>query len=121
MEQPDIVFSVEQLRCGQSEPCKPEPTPDDCGTADICDSDPDHPVTSSQGEEVDSNPSSPADLFFKLREEPEELLQLAPEAGDIVPLSGEMVQRPKVRHLLSDLFTSLPKVAGSQIISLKAP
>lgn len=87
-----MVFSVEQLRCGRSEPCKPAPAPEDCGIADSeCDSDPDHLVTSSQAEEMDSNPSSPADLFLKLKEKPEELLQLAPEAGDIVPLSGETV------------------------------
>ncbi len=73
MEQPDVVFSVEQIRCGEAEASSPE---------DICNSDPD-------SEDAGSNPSSAVELFFQLKEKPEELLQLAPEAGDaIVPLTG---------------------------------
>lgn len=81
MEQPDVVFSVEQLRHGRAEP-------------HTCDSDPDseHLTESSQTEDSDS--SGAAQLFFELKEKPEELLQLAPEAGDVVPLTGETVQRP---------------------------
>lgn len=99
VEQPDVVFSVEQVRCDQAEPHSPALAPEDCGTADVCDSDPDseHLATSSQTEDV-----NPAELFFKLTEEPEELLQLAPEAGEIMLLTGETVQRPKVCDLFID-------------------
>lgn len=95
VEQPDVVFSVEQGRCGRADAPSPVPVLEDCKTADICDSDPDNEghTTSSQTGDAGSNPSSTADLFFKLKEKPEELLQLAPEAGEVMPLTGEMVQR----------------------------
>nr|XP_046245921.1 hypoxia inducible factor 1 subunit alpha, like isoform X2 [Scatophagus argus] len=90
VEQPDVVFSVEQIRHGQAEPRSPEPAPEDCGSPDIHGSDPDSErlTSSSQGEDVDLDQSSAAELFFKLKDKPWELLQLAPEAGDvIVPLT----------------------------------
>lgn len=34
-----------------------------------------------------------AELLLKLKQKPEELLQLAPEPGDVVPLTGEAPQR----------------------------
>lgn len=92
VEQPDVIFSVEQIRCVQqlkAEPQSPAVIPGDCGT-DICDSEPEneHLPGSLQLEDAGSNPSSTAHLFPKLKK-PEELLQLAPEAGDtIVPLTG---------------------------------
>lgn len=87
VEQPDVVFSVEQTRCGRSPEAEPGSPPQDRGTFDTCDSDRDG---STRAEDGGSIPGGAADLFFKLRETPEELLQLAPEAGDaIVPLTGE--------------------------------
>lgn len=90
-----MVFSVEQIRCvrlPKAEPESPAITPEDCGIADMCDSDPEsaHLTDSSQPEVAGSNPSSSGELFLKLKEKPEELLQLAPQAGDaVVPLTGE--------------------------------
>lgn len=86
VEQPDIIFSIEQVRCSQqlkAEPQSPAITAVDCGTDDMCDSEPEseHLAGSGQPEDAGSNPSSAADLFLKLKEKPEELLQLAPEAG----------------------------------------
>lgn len=78
VEQPGVVFSVEQTRCGllpKTEPLSPERAAEDSGISDTCESD---------GEE---ERGSPGKLFLKLKEKPEELLQL--EAGDaVVPLSG---------------------------------
>uniref|UniRef100_A0A3Q3VUY3 Uncharacterized protein n=1 Tax=Mola mola TaxID=94237 RepID=A0A3Q3VUY3_MOLML len=124
VEQPDIVFSVEQGRCGRADAPSPVPVLEDCKTADICDSDPDNEghTTSSQTGDAGSNPSSTADLFFKLKEKPEELLQLAPEAGEVMPLTGEMLSffgptspnsvpdhpedlcTPQLRQLLAPIF-----------------
>uniref|UniRef100_A0A8C2WVG4 Hypoxia inducible factor 1 subunit alpha, like n=1 Tax=Cyclopterus lumpus TaxID=8103 RepID=A0A8C2WVG4_CYCLU len=83
VEEPDLVFSVEQTRCGRppeaAEPRAPQLAAKDCGTSDISNSDP-----------GGLNPSSAAELFFK---PPEELLQLAPEAGNaIIPLTGDFVE-----------------------------
>lgn len=91
VEQPDVVFSIEQIRCGKTESHSTALASEDCGTSDICDSDPDSEclTSSSQADDECSNSSSAEELFFKLKEQPEELLQLAPEAGDaIVPLTG---------------------------------
>lgn len=85
VEQPDVIFSVEQTRCSSIP--KVEPADEDSGTADMCESKTDSTV-STEAEDVDSDSSSSAKLFMELREKPEELLQLAPDAGDtIVPLS----------------------------------
>ncbi|KAK9521308.1 hypothetical protein VZT92_021125 [Zoarces viviparus] len=106
VEQPDLVFSVEQTRCGrppEAEPHAPALAPEDCEASDISDSDPDseHLASSSQTEAAGSNPDSAEELFFKGKEPPEELLQLDPEDGNsIVPLTGDFVA-------LS--FTSLPR------------
>uniref|UniRef100_A0A8C4H357 PAS domain-containing protein n=1 Tax=Dicentrarchus labrax TaxID=13489 RepID=A0A8C4H357_DICLA len=98
VEQPDVVFSIEQLRCGQAE-------------------------THS---DASSSTSSAADLFFKLKEKPEELLQLAPEAGDVIVPLTDIVElsfvslstqdsvpdhpqdlcTPQLRQLLSPIFNS---------------
>lgn len=74
VEQPDVVFSMEQIHCAEPH----SPAPEDCGT----NSDPDSErlVSSTQTQDA-------ADLFFKLKEEPE-------EAGDdIVPLTGGETDR----------------------------
>lgn len=82
VEQPDVVFSLEQTRCGRADP---RLAPEDCGTSDACDFDPE-----SHSSSAGLDPGGSAELFFKLKENPEELLQLAPEAGDaVVPLTGE--------------------------------
>uniref|UniRef100_I3JLN2 Hypoxia inducible factor 1 subunit alpha, like n=1 Tax=Oreochromis niloticus TaxID=8128 RepID=I3JLN2_ORENI len=93
VEQPDVIFSMEQTRCSRVP--KIEPADEDSGTADIRESETDsEPRTvSTEAEDVDSDSSSSAKLFMELREKPEELLQLAPDAGDtIVPLSPGSVE-----------------------------
>ncbi|KAI3353970.1 hypothetical protein L3Q82_018466, partial [Scortum barcoo] len=108
VEQPDVVFSVEQIRCGREESRSPD-------KPSICEPD---------GEDAGSNPSSAADLFLQLKEKPEELLQLAPEAGDEIVLLTDFVElsfvspsspdsvpdhpqdlcTPHLRQLLSPIF-----------------
>ncbi|XP_047450086.1 hypoxia inducible factor 1 subunit alpha, like isoform X1 [Mugil cephalus] len=87
VEQPDVVFSVEQTRCGRlnkDEPRSPVPAAEDCGTSES---------DSAAEDDADSTPGDAADLFLKLSEKPEELLQLAPDAGDAdVPLTGGFVE-----------------------------
>ncbi|XP_076590866.1 hypoxia inducible factor 1 subunit alpha, like isoform X3 [Chaetodon auriga] len=134
VEQPDVVFSVEQIRCDQTDP-SPALAPKDCGPSDVCDSDPDDERLASSGEteDVGSNPGSAAELFFKLKEKPEELLQLAPEAGDvIVPLTDfaelsffnpsgpdsvpdhpQDLCTPQLRQLLSPIFNPLTPPSSS--------
>ncbi|XP_041796050.1 hypoxia inducible factor 1 subunit alpha, like isoform X2 [Chelmon rostratus] len=129
VEQPDVVFSVEQIRCAQADP------PKDCGTSDMCDSDSDseHLASSSQTEDAGLNPGGAAELFFKLKEKPEELLQLAPEAGDvIVPLTDfaelsffspsgsdsvpdypQDLCTPQLRQLLSPIFNPITPPSSS--------
>lgn len=71
VEQPDMVFSVEQTRCSllpKTEPSSPERAAEDSGISDTWDSD---------GEDAGSS----AKLLLKLTEKPEELLQL-PDGGD---------------------------------------
>uniref|UniRef100_A0A4W6FTD9 Hypoxia inducible factor 1 subunit alpha, like n=1 Tax=Lates calcarifer TaxID=8187 RepID=A0A4W6FTD9_LATCA len=128
VEQPDVVFSVEQTRCGhpsKAEALSPALAP---AAPDVCESDSERDASSSQTEDAGSNPSCAADLFFKLKEKPEELLQLAPEAGDtIVPLTGGCVElsfvsppspdsvpdhpqdlcTPQLRQLLTPIFNSI--------------
>ncbi|XP_038817366.1 hypoxia-inducible factor 1-alpha-like isoform X1 [Salvelinus namaycush] len=67
VEQADVVFSVEQTGCGlKSDPVS------DASEETLCDSD----------------SSSSAELSLQLKENPEDLLQLAPVSGDpIVPLT----------------------------------
>lgn len=90
VEEPDVVFSAEQIRCGQAE--THSPAPENEKSVIICDSDSEteKPATSVHAEDVGVKPNNTAELFLKLKEKPEELLQLAPAAGDIVPLSGKM-------------------------------
>ncbi|KAF3693335.1 Hypoxia-inducible factor 1-alpha [Channa argus] len=94
VEQPDVIFSVEQIDCERvpkAEPQSPANTPEDCGITDKCDSEPESErvADSSQAEDGSSNPSDKADVSLKQKEKSDDLLQLAPEAGDtIVPLTG---------------------------------
>lgn len=89
MEHPDVVLSAKQIRCGQSEANSPALTPADSGISLKSDSDPETP---GEVENVGSRPGNAAELFFELKEKPEELLQLAPQAGDVVPLTGKTLQ-----------------------------
>lgn len=90
MEHPDVVFSVKQIHCDQSEANSPALTPADSGISLKSDSDPETP---GKVENVGSSPGNAAELFLELKEKPEELLQLAPEAGDVVPMTGKTLQR----------------------------
>uniref|UniRef100_A0A8D3BPP9 Hypoxia inducible factor 1 subunit alpha, like n=1 Tax=Scophthalmus maximus TaxID=52904 RepID=A0A8D3BPP9_SCOMX len=108
VEQPDVVFSVEQIRCG----CLPKAD----RTEDAC-----------------SKPSRAAELLFN-PEEPEELFQLASAAGDaIIPLTGGFVElsfvsppspnsvpdhpqdlcTPQLRQLLTSIFSPVMPPASS--------
>ncbi|XP_041733581.1 hypoxia-inducible factor 1-alpha isoform X2 [Coregonus clupeaformis] len=73
VEQADVVFSVEQTGCGlKSDPVS------EASEETLCDSD----------NRNNSDNSSSAELFLQLKENPEDLLQLAPVSGDlIVPLA----------------------------------
>ncbi|XP_036392347.1 hypoxia inducible factor 1 subunit alpha, like [Megalops cyprinoides] len=112
VEQADVVFSVEQTQCL----LKPKKEPE---------------------EEIGTDTS--AQLFLKLKERPEELLQLAPATGDVVvPLTGHTepvdlsfcrppspnsvpdfprdLCTPELRQLLSPIFdgpTAVPSPASS--------
>lgn len=79
-----MVFSAEQTRCSRRakpEPRSPDHAPEDSGIS-TCESDAEHVAASSESEDVD--PGSPAELLLK--ENPEELLQLAPEAEEAAVL-----------------------------------
>ncbi|XP_040030657.2 hypoxia inducible factor 1 subunit alpha, like [Gasterosteus aculeatus] len=95
VEQPDLVLSAEQTRCvrpHEAELCTPAVAPEDCVTSGIADPEIAAVGVSNQAEDVDLNPSSAAVLVFKLKEESEEVLQLAPEVvNPIGPLTGEFV------------------------------
>ncbi|XP_040903163.1 hypoxia inducible factor 1 subunit alpha, like isoform X2 [Toxotes jaculatrix] len=138
VEQPDVVFSAEQIRCGhKAEPCSPAPAAEDCETSDICDSDGERLPNSGQTEGA-------AVLFFKLKEKPEELLQLAPQAGDaIMPLTGGFVElsfispsppspnsvpdhpqdlcTPQLRQLLTPIFNPITPPSSSSPASSPDP
>lgn len=80
MEQPDVVFSVEQIRSGQAEPCSPQ-------KSEACDPECESVTISSQTEDKASNRRSAAP----------ELLQVAPKTRDAdVPLNGETNLRGSV-------------------------
>uniref|UniRef100_A0A3B3XAB3 Hypoxia inducible factor 1 subunit alpha, like n=1 Tax=Poecilia mexicana TaxID=48701 RepID=A0A3B3XAB3_9TELE len=122
VEQPDVVFSVEQTRRSllpKTEPSSPERTAEDSGISDTCDSD---------GEDAGSS----AKLLLGLAEKPEELLQLAdggeppltageppltaggvelsfasPPSPDTVPDHPKDLCSPQLRQLLSPIFDGL--------------
>ncbi|XP_068440961.1 hypoxia inducible factor 1 subunit alpha, like [Clinocottus analis] len=134
VEQPDLVFSVEQTRGGRAPAAPPPP---DRGTCDISDSDPDSELLAGSGQTEDAglNPGSAAELFFKLKELPEELLEAAPEAGDAIdPLTGDGLQlssstlpgpeelcSPQLRQLLCPIFSPLTPPLSSSSSSPASP
>uniref|UniRef100_A0A3P9HD40 Hypoxia inducible factor 1 subunit alpha, like n=1 Tax=Oryzias latipes TaxID=8090 RepID=A0A3P9HD40_ORYLA len=123
VEQPDVVFSIEQTRSGLLSKTESPHTPQDSGFSDSCESDAEPTPGFAEAQNLD--PSSSARLFLKLKEEPEEILQLAPESGDAVvlvavelsfssPLSSDSVPdhpqelcTPQLRQLLSPIFDTL--------------
>ncbi|XP_028276383.1 hypoxia inducible factor 1 subunit alpha, like [Parambassis ranga] len=137
VEQPDIIFSVEQTRCGRlvkAELPSEAAAPVDCGSSDGSDSEADSERLAVSSEAKESSPDGSAELFMKLKEKPEELLQLAPEAGDaIVPLMGGLVElsfaspsspnsvpedpqdlcSPQLRQLLSPIFNPITPPSSS--------
>ncbi|XP_078140076.1 hypoxia inducible factor 1 subunit alpha, like [Centroberyx gerrardi] len=150
VEQPDVVFSVEQTRCGRlpkAEPRSPATAAEDCGTSNPCDPcDPDLKTGQTlcgagQTEDGGSTPGSAAELFLKLKEQPEELLQLAPESGDaIVPLTDfvelsfasppspdslpdcpQDLCTPELRQLLSPIFDTVTPPSSSSSSSSSSP
>ncbi|CAJ1064822.1 hypoxia inducible factor 1 subunit alpha%2C like isoform X2 [Xyrichtys novacula] len=124
VEQPDVVFSVEQIRSSRSSAGQTL-SPEGAETPDLGDLDCER---LSGPEDTGSPPSRLPELFSRLNGEPEALLQLAPAAGDaIVPLTGgERVEltfcsppspnlvperpqdlcSPQLRQLLSPIFDS---------------
>lgn len=85
MEQPEFVFSIEQVPSDQPQASAQALAPADSDTTLKSETDPGTPC---KVENVGSSSSNAANLFFKLKEKPQELLQLAPQAGDVVPLTG---------------------------------
>ncbi|XP_034024543.1 hypoxia inducible factor 1 subunit alpha, like isoform X2 [Thalassophryne amazonica] len=129
VEQPDVIFSAEQVECGQTlkvEPQSPAAVEETFGISDGCDSD------SSSERVTDSSQSlgaaacdDDAAELFNLKDQQEELPQLAPEAGDavvsltvvelsfakvsspdMVPDCPEKLCTPQLRKLLSPIFNT---------------
>lgn len=72
VEEADTVFSIEQTRG--------ELTEDKVSVIEVEDTE----------DEMSSSSSSSSDLYHRLKNDPEDLLQLAPAPGDtIIPLTGE--------------------------------
>ncbi|KAM3615488.1 uncharacterized protein V6R79_002919 [Siganus canaliculatus] len=139
VEQPDVVFSVEQIRHAQTEELPSE----DSGMSDMSDSEADSErlVSSSQDDESSSDAADAADLFLKLKEKPEELLHLAPEAGDensplsdlvelsffsppspdLVPNNPQDHCTPQLRQLLAPIFNPLTPPSSSSSSSSSSP
>lgn len=103
VEQPDVVFSVEQIRSGHAEPCSPQ-------KSEACDPECERVTISSQTEDAASNRGSAAP----------ELLQVAPKTGDTDVPSKDFVElsflsqsaennpqdfcTPQLRQLLTPIF-----------------
>ncbi|XP_029025988.1 hypoxia inducible factor 1 subunit alpha, like [Betta splendens] len=84
VQQPGVVLSVEQTRCRPQ--LKAEP-PSPAAPEGACD--PERLTAPAQTEDAAPRPSSAADVFLKLKENPEDLVLVAPEAGDATePLTG---------------------------------
>ncbi|KAJ4935601.1 hypothetical protein JOQ06_017132 [Pogonophryne albipinna] len=82
VEQPDVVFSVEQTRCGRLPEAEPQPA-EDSGISDLSQSDSGSECLTSTGQFEDAGsipiPSPVAELFLQVKEE---LLKEASEAED---------------------------------------
>ncbi|KAM8905082.1 hypoxia inducible factor 1 subunit alpha, like isoform 2-T2 [Spinachia spinachia] len=120
VEHPDLVFSTEQTRCGrpaEAELCTPALAPEDCGTSGIADPEGASPTITSQPGDVHLNPSNAAGLVFKLKEESEEVLQLATEVGNpIGPLTGgpnSLPDHPQDQLLLPIFSPMTPPLSSS--------
>lgn len=88
VEQPDVIFSLEQIQSSRSpaadSPAKLHRSSDisDCDGEGFC-----------RSQDGGSDPSSSADLCFRLRKEPDALLKPAAAGGDaVVPLTGDSVE-----------------------------
>uniref|UniRef100_A0A7N5ZV11 Hypoxia inducible factor 1 subunit alpha, like n=1 Tax=Anabas testudineus TaxID=64144 RepID=A0A7N5ZV11_ANATE len=132
VEQPDIIFSIEQIHCGRQLKAEPQSPAATAEADDMCDPEPESEdlADAAQPEAAGSTPSSAADLFFKLKEKPEELLQLAPEAGALcvpslsplgfvelsfasppspntLPEHPQDLCTPRLRQLLTPIFNAI--------------
>ncbi|XP_068601373.1 hypoxia inducible factor 1 subunit alpha, like [Brachionichthys hirsutus] len=127
VEQPDVVFSTEQIHCRRAERRTPAPAPEGRGAAGVCDADADQ-----ADDDAGLGPSGDAEVLFKLKEQ-EEVPQFAPEAGDVVAtadLSGELsffglsspdavpdrpqdMCTPRLLRLLSAIFSSATPASSS--------
>ncbi|KAI9536901.1 hypothetical protein NQZ68_030123 [Dissostichus eleginoides] len=91
VEQPDVVFSVEQTRCGRLPEAEPQPA-EDSGMSDLSQSDSGSECLTSPGQSEDAGSilSPVAELFLQVKEE---LLKEASEAEDpITPLTGDFLE-----------------------------
>ncbi|KAG7478517.1 hypoxia-inducible factor 1-alpha-like [Solea senegalensis] len=123
VEQPDVVFSVEQLRCDRlmkAEPLSPAPppTPEDLETPD---SEGGHLTNFSQTEEVGSESSSAAKLLIKQKEKPEEL-DLATEDKDAVKPPAGFVELSFISPKTLNLVPEQPqKLCTPELLQLLTP
>ncbi|XP_029965020.1 hypoxia inducible factor 1 subunit alpha, like isoform X1 [Salarias fasciatus] len=139
VEQPDVVFSLEQTH-GARPPKAEVRAPEDCGIGVMSDSE-----AELLPEDSAPDGTAAATLFMKLKEQPEELLQLAPDAGDaVVPLTAagqtgsveltfsspstldsqpQDLCSPQLRQLLSPIFNpdSPPPSSSSSSSSSSSP
>lgn len=120
IEQSEVVFSVEQTRCGRfkSEPLSPALSSDDCESIDMClDSERCHSSSLSEA-------SSETDILLRLEDKPEQLPQVAtknehntadsagytelsfasPAYSDCEPDDPQDLCTPQLRLLLSPIF-----------------
>ncbi|XP_072248160.1 hypoxia inducible factor 1 subunit alpha, like [Leuresthes tenuis] len=134
VEQPGVVFSIEQTRrlsVPKTEPLSAEHM-EDSGISDTCESDGEHAADSSEAEDVD--PSRSAQLFLTLKERPEKLLHLVPAADDSMLLLTGPVElsfaspigpnalpdhpqdlcSPQLRQLLSPIFNLLSPASSPE-------
>ncbi|XP_013871364.1 hypoxia inducible factor 1 subunit alpha, like [Austrofundulus limnaeus] len=131
VEQPDVVFSAEQTRCScpaKTELLSPDHAPEDSGIS-TCESDGEHAAGFSEPEDLELG--SPIKIFLKLEENPDELLQLAPDAAEplaaspaelsfasppspsLVPEDPKDLCTPELRKLLSPIFDSISPSSSS--------
>ncbi|XP_010773058.1 hypoxia-inducible factor 1-alpha-like, partial [Notothenia coriiceps] len=132
VEQPGVVFSVEQTRCGRLPEAEPQPA-EDSGISDLSQSDSGSKCLTSPGQSEDAGsiPSPVAELFLQVKEE---LLKEASELEDpITPLTGDLLElsfcsprgqssvpelpqdlcTPQLRQLLSPIFSPLTPPSSS--------
>uniref|UniRef100_A0A3P8VBD2 Hypoxia inducible factor 1 subunit alpha, like n=1 Tax=Cynoglossus semilaevis TaxID=244447 RepID=A0A3P8VBD2_CYNSE len=120
IEQPDTVFSVEQIRCGavlKDEPLSPAPAAE---AFEISDPEEEPLSSSAQTEDAGSNPSNAAELLNK-PEKPDEV-QLASENNDTDRRTAGFVE---LSFISSPTLTSVPdhpeKLCTPQLLQLLTP